>query len=856
MATEVLALSRLEPEPSCTHLGSTLGGLTDEEAARRLKVYGPNLVTRERRPTILQELWGRARNPLNALLLTLATVSWFLGDVRAAVVIAVMVVLSVATSFVQEHRSNEAAARLRSMVRTTAAVKRRTGDALGAFSEVPIETLVPGDIVRLSAGDMIPADLRLLETKDLFINQSALTGEAMPVEKFAHACEPHVDGPFDLHNMCFMGANVVSGYAMGVVVRTGGRTFFGQLADEIAGRRMPTAFDKGVDRFTWLMIKVILVMVPAVFLINGITKHDWLEALLFAVAVAVGLTPEMLPMIVTVNLAKGAIAMARERVIVKRLNAIQNFGAMSILCADKTGTLTQDRIILKRHLDIRGEESARVLQYAYLNSHFQSGLKNLLDVAVLQHVEIHKVLGIDEGFAKVDEIPFDFARRRLSVVVSDHERRHVLICKGAVEEIFAACTHYEIDGQRGPLDESHFAAAREETVALNSDGFRVVAVAYKELGNPKVAYSVADECDLTLLGYIAFLDPPKESAGAAIAGLAERGVRVKILTGDNEVVTRKVCRDVGLDAGEIVLGARVASMNDADLADAADRTTVFAKLTPAQKERIVSALHRKGHVVGFLGDGINDSPALKAADVGISVDSAVDIAKESADVILLEKSLMVLQEGVIEGRKVFGNITKYIKMGASSNFGNMFSVVGASLFLPFLPMAPIQVLTNNLLYDFSQTAIPTDKVDEDYIAAPRRWDIDNIFKFMVCVGPVSSVFDYVTYGMMLWVFHAWSNPPLFQTGWFVESLLTQTLIIHIIRTAKVPFIESRASAALMTTSLIICCVGIALPYTPVGAALGFIPLPTLYWPLVGAILVAYAILTHVVKVRFVRRWGV
>jgi Mg2+-importing ATPase len=856
MATEVLALSRLEPEPSCTHLGSTLGGLTDEEAARRLKVYGPNLVTRERRPTILQELWGRARNPLNALLLTLATVSWFLGDVRAAVVIAVMVVLSVATSFVQEHRSNEAAARLRSMVRTTAAVKRRTGDALGAFSEVPIETLVPGDIVRLSAGDMIPADLRLLETKDLFINQSALTGEAMPVEKFAHACEPHVDGPFDLHNMCFMGANVVSGYAMGVVVRTGGRTFFGQLADEIAGRRMPTAFDKGVDRFTWLMIKVILVMVPAVFLINGITKHDWLEALLFAVAVAVGLTPEMLPMIVTVNLAKGAIAMARERVIVKRLNAIQNFGAMSILCADKTGTLTQDRIILKRHLDIRGEESARVLQYAYLNSHFQSGLKNLLDVAVLQHVEIHKVLGIDEGFAKVDEIPFDFARRRLSVVVSDHERRHVLICKGAVEEIFAACTHFEIDGQRGPLDESHYATAREETVALNSDGFRVVAVAYKELGNPKAAYSVADESDLTLLGYIAFLDPPKESAGAAIAGLAERGVRVKILTGDNEVVTRKVCRDVGLNAGEIVLGSRVAAMNDDELAEAAERSTVFAKLTPAQKERIVGALHRKGHVVGFLGDGINDSPALKAADVGISVDSAVDIARESADIILLEKSLMVLQEGVIEGRKIFGNITKYIKMGASSNFGNMFSVVGASLFLPFLPMAPIQVLTNNLLYDFSQTAIPTDNVDEDYLAAPRRWDIDNVFKFMVCIGPISSIFDYITYGMMLWVFHAWSNPSLFQTGWFVESLLTQTLIIHIIRTAKVPFIESRASAALITTSLIICCVGIALPYTPVGAALGFIPLPPLYWPLVGAILVAYAVLTHVVKVRFVRRWGV
>jgi len=547
--------------------------------------------------------------------------------------------------------------------------------------------------------------------------------------------------------------------------------------------------------------------------------------------------------------------MAREKVIVKRLNAIQNLGAMNILCADKTGTLTQDRIILKRHLDIRGEESERVLQYAYLNSHFQSGLKNLLDVAVLQHVEMHKVLGIDDGFAKVDEIPFDFARRRLSVVVSDHDGKHVLICKGAVEEIFAVCKHYEVDGQRGPLDESHFATSKEETVVLNSDGFRVVAVAYKELTSSKAVYSVADECDLTLLGYIAFLDPPKESAGAAIAALARKGVAVKILTGDNEVITRKICRDVGLASSEILLGARVETMTDEELAEAADHTTVFAKLTPAQKERIVGALHRKGHVVGFLGDGINDSPALKAADVGISVDSAVDIAKESADIILLEKSLMVLQEGVIEGRKIFGNITKYIKMGASSNFGNMFSVLGASLFLPFLPMAPIQVLTNNLLYDFSQTAIPTDNVDEDYIAAPRRWDIDNIFKFMVCIGPISSIFDYATYAMMLWVFHAWSNPALFQTGWFVESLLTQTLIIHIIRTAKVPFIESRASAALITTSLIICCMGIALPFTPVGEALGFTPLPWLYWPLVACILVAYAVLTHFVKVWFVRRRG-
>ena len=852
-AEELHALSELAAEPACQRLQSSIAGLAYDEAARRLKIYGLNLITRERKPTILQEIWSRARNPLNVLLLTLAIVSFSLGDARAAIVIILMVFLSVITAFIQEHRSNEAAARLRAMVKTTASVKRQA--AAGEFVEIPIETLVPGDVVRLSAGDMIPADLRLLEAKDLFVNQSALTGEAMPAEKYAHACDQRIEDPFDLPNVCFMGANVVSGYATGIVARTGRQTFFGQLADEIARRRIPTAFDQGVNRFTLLMIRFIIVMGPLVFLINGLTKHDWIEALLFAVAVAVGLTPEMLPMIVTVNLAKGATAMARAKVIVKRLHAIQNLGAMDVLCTDKTGTLTQDRIILKRHLDIRGEELERVLQYAYLNSHFQSGLKNLLDVAVLEHVDMHKVLAIDEGFIKIDEIPFDFSRRRLSVVVAHGQDKHILICKGAVEEIFAVSTQYEIDGATGPLDASHFATAKEETDALNEDGFRVVAVAYKEIETPKSSYSIADESGLTLVGYIAFLDPPKDSAREAIAALAAKGVQVKILTGDNAVITRKICREVQIDAGDILLGNQIEQMNDQDLAVAADRTTVFAKLSPGQKERIVRALHLKGHVVGFLGDGINDSPAMKAADVGISVDTAVDIAKESADIILLEKSLLVLQRGVIEGRKIFGNITKYIKMGASSNFGNMFSVLGASLFLPFLPMAPIQVLTNNLLYDFSQTAIPTDNVDEEYIARPRRWDISNIFKFMVFIGPISSIFDYATYGMMLYVFHAWNNPSLFQTGWFVESLLTQTLIIHIIRTAKIPFIESRASAALIATTILICFVGITLPFTWAGSALGFTPLPRLYWPLVAAMLLSYAVLTHLVKQWFVRRWG-
>lgn len=861
LSNEILAVSQLEEAGIWPRLRTSPKGLEATEAQARLASVGPNVITREGRPSVLRELWGRAKNPLNALLLSLATVSYFLGDIRAAIVIAIMVILAITTAFVQEHRSNDAAAKLRAMVKTTASVKRRGAcpdageNQSNGFSEISIERLVPGDIVRLSSGDMIPADLRLLSTKDLFINQSALTGEAMPSEKSALANAGEIADPFDRPNLCFMGGSVVSGFGTGVIVHTGTKTYFGQLADKIAGRRELTSFDKGVNRFTWLMIRFILVMVPAVLLINGLTKGDWLEALLFAVAVAVGLTPEMLPMIVTVNLAKGAIAMSKKRVIVKRLHAIQNFGAMDVLCTDKTGTLTQDRIILKLNLDIRGNDCERVLEFAYLNSHYQSGLKNLLDVAVLQHVEIGKNLHLQHQYENIDEIPFDFVRRRLSVILSREDGTHILICKGAIEEVFSVCKHYELDNECGTLDASHLAQAQAKTRALNEDGFRVVAIAYKEIADFKKSYSVEDESDLTLLGYIAFLDPPKESAGAAIAALTTSGVAVKILTGDNEIITRKICREVGLKVDRVVLGPEIERMSDESLAELAETAGVFAKLSPAQKARVVGALHSRGHVVGFLGDGINDSPALKAADVGISVDTAVDIAKESADIILLEKSLMVLQEGVIEGRKVFGNITKYIKMGASSNFGNMFSVLGASIFLPFLPMLPIQVLTNNLLYDFSQIAIPTDNVDEDYLTVPRKWDIGNIFKFMVFIGPISSIFDYATFFTMLYVFDCWNNPSLFQTGWFVESLLTQTLIIHIIRTAKIPFLQSRASPALITTSLIICAIGIALPFPPIGDALKFTPLPPLYWPIIASFLLSYAILTHLVKTWFVRRWG-
>jgi Mg2+-importing ATPase len=859
LSAELVAASRCDPAGALRSLDCTDAGLDEAEAIERQRRCGPNKIAQERQTGIVHELINRTKNPLNALLLTLAVASYFLGDVRAAVIIAAMVILSIVTAFIQEHRSNQAAAKLRALVKTTASVKRPGvaphASKVEGFVEIPMEEIVPGDIVALSAGDMIPADLRLLSAKDLFINQSTLTGEAMPIEKFAPAVSRSAEDAFDLPNICFMGSNVVSGYATGVVVHTGSTTYFGQLADTIAGQRVRTSFEKGIDRFTWLMIRFILVLVPAVFLINGLTKGNWLEALLFALAVAVGLTPEMLPMIVTANLAKGAIAMSRKRVIVKRLHAIQNFGAMDVLCTDKTGTLTQDRIILKRHLDIRGEDCDRVLEYAYLNSHYQSGLKNLLDIAVLQHVELGKEIHSAHQYHKIDEMPFDFVRRRLTVVLGREDGKHVLICKGAIEEVFAVCSRYEIDGEVGPLDRSHLETAQQQSAALNADGFRVIAVAYKEFDAGKEVYTVADECELTLLGYIAFLDPPKESAGPAIAALGRAGVQVKILTGDNDIVTRKICRDVGLKVDRIVLGAEIEAASEETLAHLVEAYPVFAKVSPAQKARIIAACQHGGHVVGFLGDGINDSAGLKAADVGISVDTAVDIAKESADIILLEKNLGVLGEGVIEGRKVFGNITKYIKMGASSNFGNMFSVVGASIMLPFLPMAPIQVLTNNLLYDFSQTAIPTDNVDEDYLLVPRRWDIDNIMRFMLFVGPISSIFDYVTYFTMIFAFGAWDNPALFQTGWFVESLLTQTLIIHIIRTAKIPFIESRASPALIATSLVICIVGIALPLTWFGGTLGFVPLPGLYWPAVIAIIVCYALLTHYVKTWFVRRWG-
>ena len=823
-------------------------GLTQEEADSRLEQHGPNAVAKDEGHGRLALLGKALVNPLVVLLSLLATVSLLTGDARAAFVMGLMIVLGVSLRFVQEARADSAAKKLRAMIKVTATVMRD-----GTPREIPLADLVPGDVVSLAAGDMIPADVRLLAAKDLFVVQGTLTGESMPVEKFDGREPATVSSAIDLRNVCFLGTSVESGTGTAVVVATGERTYLGSLARAVATQQVQTAFDKGVARFTWLMIRFIAVMVPLVFLINGLTKGDWKEAFFFALAVAVGLTPEMLPMIVTVCLTKGAMLMAGKKVIVKRLHSIQNLGAMNVLCTDKTGTLTADHVVLEKHCDVELEEDDEVLALAYLNSHFQTGLKNVLDRAVLAHQEVTEHVRIPEH-RKVDEIPFDFSRRLMSVVVALPDGRQRLICKGAPEEVFRRCPRFEHGGEQLPMESVLIDDLRLEYEKLSADGFRVLAVAYRDF-EPQETYSKADETDLVLRGYVAFFDPPKDSARPAIEALHQHGVEIKVLTGDNEAVSKKICRDVGIPIGSVLLGAHVDAMSDAELAETVEATTLFARLAPTHKQRVVAALQRRGHVVGFLGDGINDGPALRAADVGISVDSAADIAKETADLILLEKSLMVLEEGILEGRKVFANILKYIRMGASSNFGNMFSVLGASALLPFVPMAPLQILTNNLLYDFSQVPIPTDNVDPEQIARPRPWSMKEITKFIVFIGPCSSVFDYTTYALMWFVFKAVdpSHASLFQTGWFVESLLTQTLIIHIIRTNRLPFVQSRASLPLTLTTLAIMAVGIWLPFSPFAHALGLAELPGLYWPLLLATLCLYVLLTQSVKMWLLRR---
>ncbi len=831
-------------------VGFIPGGLSQEEAEIRISKYGFNEVAKEKPLSPWRRLLINLKNPLVILLAILGVVSFLTGDVRATIVIFIMVLLGVLLRYLQEMRADKAAEKLRAMVSTHATVCRD-----GKDTELPLKFLVPGDIIRLGSGDMVPADVRVLSAKDLFINQATLTGEAMPVEKNADECLSAKGNELELSNICFLGSNVVSGTASALVVYTGDKTFFGSLASSIAGERELTSFDKGVNRFTWLMIRFIMIMVPAVFIINGLSKHNWLEAFLFALAVAVGLTPEMLPMIVTVNLSKGAMAMARKKVIVKRLNSIQNFGAMDVLCTDKTGTLTMGRIVLENHLDVTGKPSQRVLDFGYLNSYYHTGLKNLMDDAILDHEELEGNLSVKEKYNKIDEIPFDFVRKRMSVVLEDKTGLNILICKGAVESLIDLCSKVEINGEISDMQPQHRLDSIKMVNELNRQGFRVISLAYKFMpgASDEPVYSVKDESDLILLGFLSFLDPPKETAQEALKKLADLKVDVKILTGDNETITACICNKVGLPSEKILLGEQIEKMDDAQLAEIVNQISVFARLVPEHKKRIIIALQKNGHVTGFMGDGINDAPALKTADIGISVDSAVDIAKESSDIILLENSLLVLEQGVIEGRRVFGNIIKYIKMAASSNFGNMFSVVGASAFLPYLPMLPIQVLTNNLLYDFSQTTIPSDNVDSDWLVKPRKWAIDELKRFILFIGPISSIFDYITFFIMWYVFHCKDNPALFHTGWFVESLFTQTLIIHVIRTNKIPFIQSRASWPLIMTSILIVIVGAWLTISPLAETLGFVQLPALYWLFLAGILIIYITLTQLIKNWLIRK---
>lgn len=852
LAHELIAAARSDPEALLERLGSQANGLSEPQVESIRQRAGVNEVEHEKPLPWWKHLWLAYRTPFSLLLTVLALISYVTEDLKATIVIGSMVVLATLIRFWQETKSTKAAEKLKAMVHTTATVLRRDR------REVPLRDLVPGDVVLLSAGDMIPADCRILSAKDLFVSQAAMTGESLPVEKFATLRNASVANPFELDNLLFMGTNVVSGSASAVVVDTGNRTYFGALASRVvAGDQVATQFEVGVNQVSWLMIRFILVMTPLVLLINGFTKGDWLEAFLFALSIAVGLTPEMLPMIVTSTLAKGAVLLSRKKVIVKRLDAIQNFGAMDVLCTDKTGTLTQDKIALERHTDVWGEESDAVLEYVYLNSYYQTGLKNLLDVAVLTHAEVHGELQIATAFRKVDEVPFDFQRRRMSVVVAEHGEHHLLICKGAVEEILSVCTRVRHAGIDEPMTAEILGRVRELTASLNTEGLRVVAVAAKELPPSKETYGVADESDLTLIGYVTFLDPPKESAAPALEALAAHGVTVKVLTGDNELVTAKICKQVGLDVSRIVVGAEVERMSDTDLKQAVEVQHVFARLTPAQKDRIVRVLKANGHVVGFMGDGINDAAALRTADIGISVDSGVDIAKEAADIILLEKSLMILEEGVIEGRKTFVNMLKYIKMAASSNFGNVFSVLIASAFLPFLPMLPVQLLVQNLLYDISQIAIPFDNVDEELLRKPQRWNPGELGRFMLYFGPISSIFDILTFALMWFVFQA--NAPqgqtLFQTGWFVEGLLTQTLIVHTIRTQKVPFLQSRAAPALLVMTGAIMAAGVFIAMGPVSHYFKMEPLPGVYFAFLAAILLGYMALTQAMKGFYSRRYG-
>ena len=878
------------------YLNTTLCGLEPGKVEENRSEYGSNKVTREKKKTLPQRLAGAFINPFTAILFCLALVSSFTDmifphfslfgcvpkdfDCLTVVIILTMVFLSGTLRFVQESRSGNAAEKLLAMITTTCTVTRKGQE----MAEIPLNEVVVGDIVHLSAGDMLPADVRILDAKDLFVSQASLTGESEPIEKIPMVNETR-DAITDYTNIAFMGSNVISGSASAVVVTVGDHTLFGSMASEVAHEAVETSFSKGVNAVSWVLIRFMLVMVPLVFVANGITKGDWLSAFLFGISIAVGLTPEMLPMIVTTCLAKGAVSMSKKQTIVKNLNSIQNFGAIDILCTDKTGTLTQDKVVLEYHLNVNGEDDLRVLRHAYLNSYFQTGYKNLMDVAIIQKTEEEEaddpqLVDLSEHYVKVDEIPFDFARRRLTTVVQNRDGKTQMVTKGAVEEMLSICSFAECDGKVRPMTKELKSRILATVDDLNEKGFRVLAIAQKSNPSPAGAFGVTDECDMVLMGYLAFLDPPKESTADAIKALKAHGVTTKILTGDNDKVTRTICKQVGLKVRNMLLGSDLENMSDQELAKAAETTDVFAKLTPDQKARVVSVFRENGHTVGFMGDGINDASAMKSADIGISVDTAVDVAKESADIVLLEKDLMVLEEGIIEGRKTYANMIKYIKMTASSNFGNMFSVLAASALLTFLPMESLQLIFLNLIYDLSCTAIPWDNVDEEFISVPRKWDASSVGSFMMWIGPTSSVFDWMTYIFMYFVFcplfvsrgvlyndlashfagadlvrMQTAYVAMFQTGWFIESMWSQTLVIHMIRTPKLPFIQSHASAPLTLMTFTGIGVLTIIPFTTFGRMLGFVALPTAYFAYLIPCILLYMVLATSLKKAYVRHYG-
>ena len=865
--SEKVFLTATQPAKSVySYLQTTRLGLTRAEVEDRQLTYGKNEVVHEQKKNPFIVFIKTFINPFIGVLTGLAVISLVIDVLMAepgeqewtgVVIIAVMVVCSAILRFWQEWKANEATDSLMKMVKNTCLVKR----AGSGEEELDITELVPGDIVFLAAGDMIPADLRIIESKDLFISQASLTGESEPIEKFPEVKEKQYrkGSIVELDNICYMGSTVISGAAQGIVFETGNRTFLGTIARNLTGHRATTAFDKGISKVSLLLIRFMLVMVPFVFFINGFTKGDWFEAFIFAISVAVGLTPEMLPMIVTANLSKGALSMSKKKTIVKNLNAIQNFGAMNILCTDKTGTLTCDKIVLEKYINADGsnDESKRILRHAYFNSYFQTGLKNLMDKAILSHVKELKLEHLKDAYTKVDEIPFDFIRRRMSVVIEDKQGKRQIITKGAVEEMLSICSHTEFNGEVQSLTDKLKVKAQKISEEMNRKGMRVLAVAQKSYIEKAGNFSVSDEKEMVLIGFLAFLDPPKPSAAEAIKQLHEYGVEVKILSGDNDIVVKAIGRQVGIDTSYSLTGPDIENMDETILKERVKTTTCFSKLTPLQKTQIISILQEQENTVGFLGDGINDAAALRQSDIGISVDSAVDIAKESADIILLEKDLMVLEDGVLEGRKTFGNINKYIKMTASSNFGNMFSVMFASAFLPFLPMMPIHLLIQNLLYDISQTTIPFDRMDPEFLRKPRRWDASDLKRFMIYIGPISSIFDIVTYLVMWHVFGCNSpeHQSLFQSGWFIEGLLSQTLIVHMIRTRKIPFIQSHATWPVIGMTTLVMVIGIVIPFTSFGASIGLQALPLSYFPWLVGILLSYCVLTQLVKNWYIRKFS-